>query len=83
MLGKGSGRSQYGMKSPRIEMLQSVEQENTEEEAEATVEDDTEMEAEEDEDNLVVQEATIMGGMENKVSSTDKSEESDDDSDYS
>jgi hypothetical protein len=55
---------------------------SVEEEAEAIVEDDTEMEAEEDEDNGVVQEATIMGGTENNGSSTDKSEESDDDSDY-
>jgi hypothetical protein len=33
MSGKGRGRSQYGIKSPRIEMLQSVQQENAEEEA--------------------------------------------------
>jgi hypothetical protein len=110
MSGKGISQSQYGMKSPRIEMLQSVQQENAEEEAskeaskeehdeasktneaaeasveeeaEATVQVYTEMEAEEDGDNGVVQEATMVGGTENNGSSTDKSEESDNDSDYS
>jgi hypothetical protein len=53
-----------------------------EDEAKATVEDNTEMEAQEDGENGVMQEAIIVGETENNRSLTDESDKSDRDSDY-